>query len=344
MSFTEALLDRGLVPDALIRTGIRRLLRQRIAEMPADAAARRAGLLAYVASLRQEPIAVRQDAANAQHYEVPSAFYTRVLGKHLKYSGSVWGEGVGDLDDAEAATLALYAERAALADGMRVLDLGCGWGSLSLWLAERYRGCKVTAVSNARNQRDFIEARARERGLVNLEVLTRDMQSLELERTFDRILSIEMFEHMRNWPALLEKVSRWLAPDGRLFVHVFVHKDWSYRFEVGGAGDWMARHFFTGGQMPADDQLVLCDDHLVVTNRWQVDGTHYQKTAEAWLANLDRSWDDCCRVLSKRQLRRFRVFFMACSELWGTDRGREWYVSHYLLGAKGRVPKIGSAP
>ena len=334
MSLTETLLDRGLVPDSLIRSGIRRLLGQRILTMPQGSQARRDGVLAYLASLRDEPIATRQDAANAQHYEVPSAFYARVLGKHLKYSGCVWKDGVFDLDTAEADTLALYAERAELADGMRVLDLGCGWGSLSLFLAERFKNCKITAISNARNQREWIEARARERGLTNLEVLTRDAGSHEFDRTFDRIFSIEMFEHMRNWPALLAKVSRWLAPDGRLFVHVFVHKDWAYRFEVGESGDWMARHFFTGGQMPADELLKLCDDHLVVMKQWKVAGTHYQRTAEAWLANLDANWSECRRVLSTKQLRRFRVFFMACAELWGFSAGQEWYVSHYLLGHK----------
>lgn len=341
MSLSETLLDRGLVPDSLIRAGIRRLLRQRLASMPVDPAARRDALRSYLDSLREEKIAVRQDAANAQHYEVPSAFYARVLGKHLKYSGCVWKDGVTDLDTAEADTLELYAERAGLENGMRVLELGCGWGSLSLWLAERYRGCKITAISNARNQREWIEARAKERGLTNLEVLTRDVGTLELERTFDRVFSIEMFEHMRNWPALLEKVSRWLAPGGRVFVHVFVHKECAYRFEIGEAGDWMARHFFTGGQMPADDLLPLCDEHLVVGKRWKVAGTHYQRTAEAWLANLDARWAECSRVLSTRQLRRFRVFFMACAELFGHSAGQEWHVSHYLLTKKGEALPTG---
>jgi cyclopropane-fatty-acyl-phospholipid synthase len=328
------LAERGLVPDGLVRLGIRRLLRERIAVLASRDAGDRAGV---VESLGRGPMAVATDAANAQHYEWPPEMFEAVLGRHLKYSCGYWPDGVATLDDAEAAALGLTCARADLADGMDVLDLGCGWGSLSLWIAERYPRSRISAVSNSRSQGRFIRAAAASRGLTNLTVQTADMPDFTPVASFDRIVSVEMFEHMRNYALLLDRVAGWLRPDGRLFAHVFCHRTEPYLFEDLGPGDWMARHFFTGGVMPSETLLDRFAESVRLERRWRVDGRHYARTARAWLHNLDDRREQVraicaatCGTDADRWVRRWRLFFMACEELFAYDEGREWFVSHSL--------------
>ena len=331
----DTLLKKDLVPDKLIRIGIRRLLAQRVREETAcyDRAA-------YVADLKTRPIAEDTRAANEQHYEVPTAFYQHCLGRHLKYSGCLYPIGTETLDEAEAHMLALYVERARITNGQSILELGCGWGSLSLYLAERFPDSQITGVSNSRTQREYIEAEARRRGLGNLRILTRDMNTFDAPAAaFDRVVSIEMFEHMKNYQRLLANVARWLKPEGLLFVHIFTHARVSYHFVPRDSTDWMARYFFTGGQMPAHDLLMQFQDDLHLVADWKVNGRHYQQTAEHWLQNMDRHKEEILPLFADTYGRDhavkwwayWRVFYMACAELWGYRNGEEWLVSHYLF-------------
>ena len=332
------LAERGILPDAVVRLGIRRQCRTRLLEEhegdPA-AASRRAAAL--IEGLRRSPVAIHTDAANRQHYELPPEFFLHCLGPRLKYSGCFYPTGNESLAQAEDAMLSLYGERAQLADGQDILELGCGWGSLTLWMAERYPSARITAVSNSAAQRGFIEEQCRRRGLGNVQVLTRDVNRLELPASaFDRCVSVEMFEHMRNYETLLGRIGGWLRPGGKLFVHIFCHRTLLYPFETEGETNWMGRHFFTGGLMPAADTLLWFQQALRIEDRWLVDGTHYQRTANHWLANQDANREEVMAVLRQAYgaaaplwHQRWRMFWMACAELFGYDNGREWMVAHY---------------
>jgi cyclopropane-fatty-acyl-phospholipid synthase len=332
------LAERGLLPDALLRLGIRRMCAQRLREERAGGVAAQAKRQAELIDLlRHSPVAIETAAANAQHYELPPAFFEHCLGPRLKYSCCYYPRGDETLAEAEDAMLALYGERAELANGQRILELGCGWGSLTLWMAARYPWAHITAVSNSHGQRRHIEAQCRERGLSNVQVLTRDVNTLTLEpEMFDRCVSIEMFEHMRNYQTLMQRIAGWLAPGGKLFVHIFAHRELAYPFETAGADNWMGRHFFTGGLMPAADTLLHFQQALSIEQRWLVDGTHYQRTANHWLQEQDSRRDAVMAALRQAYganaglwFQRWRMFWMACAELFGYAGGQEWLVAHY---------------
>jgi cyclopropane-fatty-acyl-phospholipid synthase len=331
----DTLLEKNLRPDALIRFGIRRLLAQRLREEAA-----RYDRAAYVADLKTRPLAEHTAAANEQHYELPTRFYQLCLGRRLKYSGCFYPTGRESLDQAEEAMLALYAERAQLADGQRILELGCGWGSLCLYNAERFPRARITAISNSHTQKEFIDAEARRRGLANLEIITCDINAFDIAPAqFDRVVSIEMFEHLKNYQRLFANIARWLKPGGLLFTHIFTHSHVSYHFVARDDSDWMSRYFFTGGQMPAHDLLPQFQDDLRLVQDWQVIGTHYQRTAKHWLQNMDAHRTEILPLFdgtygsahATKWWAYWRVFFMACAELWGYRDGEEWLVSHYLF-------------
>jgi cyclopropane-fatty-acyl-phospholipid synthase len=329
----QRIVDSGRVPAPLLRAGIRAVCALRLRQERR----RPAGYTdALIAELRAGDVAIATAAANAQHYEVPAAFFARVLGPRLKYSSCYWPADVEALGAAELAMLELTAARAGLADGQAVLDLGCGWGSLTLWAAARFRNSRFTAISNSRSQGAYIAGQARARGLVNVAVQTADIRTLALAAGgFDRVVSIEMFEHMRNYQVLLRRIAGWLAPGGALFVHVFAHHRHAYPFEDAGASDWMAREFFTGGLMPSTRLLHHFQDDLAITDEWQLAGTHYARTAEAWYANLMAQRAELAALLGGRdRIERWRVFFLACAELFGFRGGREWLVAHYRFAPR----------
>ncbi|MEQ1438524.1 cyclopropane-fatty-acyl-phospholipid synthase family protein [Fontimonas sp. SYSU GA230001] len=342
------LCERGFVPDVLARLGMRQLVRRRLADEAAGNGERRSQRYnRLLDELRASPIAIETGAANAQHYEVPAEFFHLHLGPRLKYSCALYPDGTETLAQAEERMFRLYAERATLADGQRVLDLGCGWGSLSLWLAERYPGSRIVGLSNSHGQREFILARAAERGLRNLTILTGNIVDFDfpapgVEAGFDRVLSVEMFEHMKNYGLLLAKVARWMKPDARLFVHIFAHKLLAYHFQDEGESDWMSRYFFTGGTMPSENLLLNFQDDVKLLRQWWVSGTHYERTANHWLAGMDAKRDEILGVFARTYgehdasiwFQRWRMFYMAVAELFGYADGDEWGVAHYLFARR----------
>ena len=340
--FYWALLDKNVIPDWIIRPAIRHLNRMRLnGEAEPTPELQRQRLMRFVEELRSSEIAVNTGEANEQHYEVPSRFYEMALGARRKYSCAYWPLGVATLDQAEEAMLQLTTERARILDGQNILDVGCGWGALSLYLAEKFPNARITGVSNSNTQRAYILAQASKRGLKNLSIITANMVTFEAPDIYDRIVSVEMFEHMRNYEKLLEKVSRWMKPDALLFVHVFSHYRYTYPFAVKDGTDWMAEYFFTGGLMPSDDLLLYFQKHVTCLDHWLLSGVHYAKTARAWLNNMDQHkpaiMDEFTRTYGKEALAHFarwRIFFMAVEEVWGFRDGNEWTVSHYLFERK----------
>lgn len=332
--------ESGWIPDWLIRIGIRKLLAARIRD-ERSLHQQQAGesLSTFVQQLRNSPLAVHTQEANSQHYEVPAEFFQAVLGPRLKYSCCLYSQGAESLVAAEQEMLDLTCRRAGLQDGMQILELGCGWGSLTIWMAQQYPNSQIVAVSNSHGQRRFIEQRCRELNLTNVEVITCDVCEFDIDRQFDRVVSVEMFEHLRNYQELLRRISTWLKPEGSLFVHVFCHRELPYLFETEGAANWMGRHFFTGGMMPSEDLLPQFQDDLKLSQAWTVNGLDYAATCEAWLERLDQNYAalkqrfaaDLGAKEAARTLQRWRIFFMACAELFRHRDGTEWYVAHYLF-------------
>lgn len=334
-------VERGWVPDSIVRSGIRSLCRQRMREIQIPQAQQSQHLDEFVRNMGNAPVAPLVHKANEQHYEVPAAFFQQVLGAQLKYSSAFW-DGVDTLDEAEVQALVLSCEHADLKDGQQVLELGCGWGSLTLWMAKSYPNSSITAVSNSHSQRRFIEQRAMEAGLGNVRVITADINHFSIDQGFDRIVSVEMFEHLRNYASIFDRVAGWLKPDGCFFMHIFCHHSTPYLFEVRDDTDWMSRYFFSGGMMPSADLPLKFQDSLCFKNRWDWSGVEYQKTAEAWLDKLDAARDEVFAIFSdtygpadaKMWINRWRIFFMACAELFGMRGGDEWRVSHFLFNKR----------
>ena len=335
----STLLEKNILPDAVIRSGIRRLLATRLRQESAGGVEhQRRRLMELVASLARSPVAIHTREANQQHYEVPSAFFQRVLGPRLKYSSCLW-EAALDLGEAEDHMLETTARRADIADGQDVLDLGCGWGSFSLYAAGRFPRARIFGVSNSRTQKEFIEARARALGLSNVRIVTADVNEFEPDQSFDRIVSVEMLEHVRNYRSLFRRIAGWMRPDARFFAHVFCHATLAYTFEVDGDHDWMARHFFTGGLMPSSDLFHFFQDDLRLEHQWSVNGRHYERTLNEWLARMDAARAELFPLFLETYGQdqaatwwsHWRLFFIACAELFGYRGGEEWHVAHYLF-------------
>jgi cyclopropane-fatty-acyl-phospholipid synthase len=337
------LVESGLVPDQAIRAAIRALSKKRLIQEgrydPEQGAQRYMDVLQM---LKHSEIAIETDKANEQHYELPTAFFQAVLGKRLKYSACFFPHDRTSLDEAEEFALQIYSDRAQLNDGQHILELGCGWGSFTLWMAERYPNAKITGVSNSATQRQYILAEAEQRGLNNVEIITCDVNVLGLKQgSFDRVVSVEMFEHVRNYQKLFEKIQSWLKVDGLLWCHIFCHRFLHYPFEIQSEYDWMSRYFFTGGLMPASSTFLHFQEHLELSKHWQWSGTHYEKTANAWLENMDRNAEQLKPLFEQVYMQdadawwqRWRIFFMACAELFGFEQGQEWVVGHFLFKKK----------
>jgi len=336
------LAEKGIIPDYFIRQGIVRNCENRLKnENVSNTEKVSLKKQSWIEQMKESPIALVPEKANEQHYEVPPAFFENVLGKHLKYSSGYWPDGVNSLDESEESMLKLSFERAQLADGDSILELGCGWGSLTCYMASKLPNSKITAVSNSKDQKKHILNRCKNQGLDNIEVVTADMNDFETENKYDRVVSIEMFEHMRNYKKLLSKVSSWLNDDGKLFIHIFTHQSVVYPFENQGEADWMAREFFSGGMMPSHDLLLHFQDDLIIDDVWSMLGTHYEKTSLAWVNKMDANKDSIMKIFlktygddAKLWFQRWRIFFMSCEKLFGYNNGSEWGVSHYRFNKR----------
>ena len=336
------LAEKGIIPDYFIRQGIvrnceNRLNNENVSNIEKVSSKKQS----WIQQMKESPIALVPEKANEQHYEVPPAFFENVLGKHLKYSSGYWPDGVNSLDESEESMLELSFERAQPTDGDSILELGCGWGSLTCFMASKLPNSKITAVSNSKDQKEHILNRCKNQGLDNIEVITADMNDFETENNYDRVVSIEMFEHMRNYKKLLSKVSSWLNDDGKLFIHIFTHQSVVYPFENQGEADWMAREFFSGGMMPSHDLLLHFQDDLVIDDVWSMSGIHYEKTSLAWVNKMDANKDSIMKIFlktygdgAKLWFQRWRIFFMSCEKLFGYNNGSEWGVSHYRFNKR----------
>lgn len=328
----DTLLQKEIIPDAILRMGIRTLLRKRLKQE------KNSSQKELVKELRKSPVALNTRVANEQHYEVPSSFYNIALGTNLKYSSGYWFGNTHTLQEAEENMMDITLERADIANGQRILDLGCGWGSFSLYTAKKFPDSQIVAVSNSHSQKQFIDKKAEEAGVDNLTVITADINDFNPNQKFDRIVSVEMFEHVRNYEQLFQRINKWLKPKGKLFVHIFAHRKYAYKFEVKGGTDWMAKYFFSGGIMPSRELLMNFSEGFTLNSQWNITGNHYAKTLEAWLQQMDLNKDDIMQIFEetyKDQAQKFwsywRIFFMACAETFAYKNGEEWGVSHYLF-------------
>ena len=343
MGLAIKLAESGNLPDAIVRKGIKQLINERLVEISAnDCEKAMTSMSTFIANMNLSEIAPVPELANAQHYEVPAAFFHYCLGANRKYSSCFWLDSTQTLDEAEKLALTQTCDHAQLQDGQAILELGCGWGSLTLWMAAHYPSAQITGVSNSNSQREYIMNTAKARGLTNITIITADMNTFEAPDTYDRVVSVEMFEHMRNYQVLYGRVANWLKPKGKFFKHIFVHRNTPYAFEVQNENDWMSQFFFSGGIMPSDDLPLHFQDDLKLTQRWRWDGTHYEKTANAWLDNMDKNAKAITPILAatygdknvEMWRNRWRMFYMACAELFGYNNGQEWWVTHYLFEKK----------
>ena len=329
--FLLSIAEVGLIPDVFIKTAVRFITKKRLNEVGIHE-----NKLNVIKSISEGGIAEKTDDANEQHYEVPPEFFKYALGKNLKYSCSFFDK-TDSLDEAEKSMIELYIERADIQEGHDILDLGCGWGSFSLYVAEKYPSVSITAVSNSKDQIAFIQNEAKRRGLFNIMASKMDVNNLDLDNKFDRIVSIEMFEHLRNYKLILNSLNSLLKPDGRLFIHIFCHKELTYFYEIKNNYDWMTKYFFEGGIMPSQDIFKYFDDELEVINQWDVNGNHYAQTCKAWLNNHYKNKDKILDIFDKHYdkpkiwFNRWRIFFLSCEAFFAINNGREYFVSHYLF-------------
>ena len=337
LSFVIKLTELGLIPEFLLRLGIKQLIRQRLSEIPTNPEIRKSQKANFIEELKSSPIALSTKLANEQHYEVPPTFFQEIMGAHLKYSCGWFNEHSTSLDAAEENMLKLYIERLDIQNHQRILDLGCGWGSFTLFAAAKFPNSTFVAVSNSNDQIEFINNTAKARSLENVKAIKQNMNDLSLEGSFDRIISIEMFEHMRNYGALLKKLRSYLEDDGKMFVHIFTHQNYPYPYEVRGPSDWMSKYFFTSGLMPSHDIFSYFENDFFVEQSWKVNGAHYAKTCNLWLQNHHKNKKTILDIFKghypnpKQWFVRWQLFFLACEELFACNDGKEWFVSHYLL-------------